>query len=352
MPVHDFYRPERKLNPVKHILRFAIFAVLCFFVIRLFLFESYTISGPEMLPGATRGDTILANRFWNGLRLPIFDNTKLLSFIKHQRGDLVFIKHPWFSQSGIAEFFDFLTFSLFGITKNTEVRLVRVLARGSEWVRIAADGTVYVTGEKIPREKTGDLDFIAQIHGGEVHVRHELNGALLYQGYIAKQTAPAAASTTKSRFGVYKEGKWRIAQAMVDERMAEERVYPLPVTNRAQAASIADTWITRTLFPGRAVTCEITMTRGAGPAASKNTVLLQYDASGNLWYQIEDEREQIISVEDGVAWLHIPEGMLFVLNDFREAREDSRSWGPIFEETVTGIPFLRFWPISRFGTLD
>jgi len=319
MAAPDLYRPERRLSPVKRFFRIAFFSALCFVAIRLFLFESYSVSDPEMLPGAARGDRILANRFWNGLRLPLFNNTKILDFISPSRGDLVFIKHPWFSQSGIQEFFDFLTFSLFDIARDIEVRLVRVLARGGEYVRIDADGAVYVSGEKINRRKTGEFELPS---GG--------------------------------RFEIYQEGEWEVAQAIADPGIAARRVYPRAATNRALAADMAETWLTRTLA---GLQCRIESGDGSPPSSalppSEESILMRYDAAGNLWYRRpEGEMSQLISVQDGIAWLIVPKGMLFVLHDFREAREDSRRWGPIFEETVTGIPFFRFWPLSRLGALD
>jgi signal peptidase I len=318
MPLREVYKPDKKTSPAKRFLRIVSYAYICFIIIRLFFFESYSISGSEMLPGAKTGDIILANRFWNGLRLPFFSNVKILDFIHAAPGDLVFIKHPWFSQSGTAEFFDFLTLSLFGIAKDTEVRLVRVLAVGGDRVRISADGRVHVSGKAIQREKTGLFE-----------------------------------SNLQSSFEIYKEGSWFCAQAAADEGIAIKRVYPLPVTNRALAASVAESWIARTLLADPQTNILIRRESEPENPSDEYAASLIYTAGGDLWYRIADGgMEQLIQVENGVAWLIVPKGMLFVLNDFRDAREDSRSWGPVREETITGIPFLRYWPLARFGTLD
>jgi hypothetical protein len=332
------------------------FAVVCFIVIRLFLFEGHTVGGSEMLPGAVRGDVIISDRFYNGLRLPFFNNTKIFSFIKHDRGDLVFIKHPWYSQSGIAEFFDFLTLSIFGIAGDTEIRLVRVLARGNERVRIAADGTVFVSGEQLPRERMGTLELeVSSLDDGALLRQGRYDKTLLYQ----EKVSPDLASPIQSRYAVYTEGEWRIAQADADPLLAEARVFPQAVTTRAQALTIAENWLMRAIFRGSKYAYQIIEVPSGdfagSQAASEDEFLIhiRFDAEGNLSYQVgAGEQKALISVENGIAWLIVPEGMLFVLNDFREAQADSRTWGPVYAETVTGIPFLRPWPLSRFGTLE
>lgn len=48
----------------------------------------------------------------------------------------------------------------------------------------------------------------------------------------------------------------------------------------------------------------------------------------------------------------VPEGTLFVLGDNRVNSKDSRSFGFIDAESVTGSTSLRIWPLDRFGTVD
>ena len=47
----------------------------------------------------------------------------------------------------------------------------------------------------------------------------------------------------------------------------------------------------------------------------------------------------------------VPEGQLWVMGDNRTNSQDSRYFGPIGEDTVTGRAVLIYWPISNIGLL-
>jgi signal peptidase I len=47
----------------------------------------------------------------------------------------------------------------------------------------------------------------------------------------------------------------------------------------------------------------------------------------------------------------VASGQLFVMGDHRAASQDSREFGPIETSTVIGRVWLRYWPVSAFGTL-
>jgi signal peptidase I len=44
-------------------------------------------------------------------------------------------------------------------------------------------------------------------------------------------------------------------------------------------------------------------------------------------------------------------GQLFVMGDHRGESQDSRSFGPIQKSSVIGRAWLRYWPLSDFGTI-
>lgn len=47
----------------------------------------------------------------------------------------------------------------------------------------------------------------------------------------------------------------------------------------------------------------------------------------------------------------IPQGLYFVSGDNRESSSDSRYWGFITKEDITGKAWLIYWPLKYFGTI-
>jgi signal peptidase I len=54
----------------------------------------------------------------------------------------------------------------------------------------------------------------------------------------------------------------------------------------------------------------------------------------------------------GVAPTLVPEGRLYVLGDNSADSWDSRYWGFVDEGDVIGEPYLRVWPLPRFGAMN
>lgn len=53
----------------------------------------------------------------------------------------------------------------------------------------------------------------------------------------------------------------------------------------------------------------------------------------------------------GIEPTLVPEGKYFMLGDNSGDSFDSRYWGFVDKSAVIGVPYLRVWPISRFGTM-
>lgn len=343
MRVQERYKPEKKITPAVILLRVAIVTLLVSACIRLFFFETVTVKGSEMLPGVGRGDTILVNRFATGLRLPFFNNVKIFGLFTPESGDLVVIKHPWHAWSGLAEFFDTISASVFGLTGDGELRLVRVMARGGQRIRIDASGLVHVQSKQLTRKRVGALLLHNRaIKDGKVLRRQIVQREIISQDSFTGQALPDLS------FSTWQEGAWQVAGSDPSQEVPQTHVFPLPVTNDAIAATWGQRWIAGTLLQSDETSVAILRQGQTSP-----TPALFRDDLGNLSYQVSESlKGQLITVESGVAWLIVPEGMIFVLNDLRDAFNDSRIWGPIRENTIIGIPMLRVWPLGRFDSLD
>lgn len=50
--------------------------------------------------------------------------------------------------------------------------------------------------------------------------------------------------------------------------------------------------------------------------------------------------------------MQVGKGYYFVLGDHRNSSNDSRAWGLVPEKYIYGKAFLRFWPLSKAGSLQ
>ena len=73
---------------------------------------------------------------------------------------------------------------------------------------------------------------------------------------------------------------------------------------------------------------------------------------GNVYINGELQYEDYIksgAITEGYVNLIIPEGQVFVMGDNRENSSDSRYFGTVNIEEVTGEVFVRLWPLSEIG---
>jgi len=57
-------------------------------------------------------------------------------------------------------------------------------------------------------------------------------------------------------------------------------------------------------------------------------------------------------MEYGIAPTLVPEGQMYVLGDNSANSWDSRYWGFVDDRDFIGEPYLRVWPLSRFGAMN
>lgn len=50
--------------------------------------------------------------------------------------------------------------------------------------------------------------------------------------------------------------------------------------------------------------------------------------------------------------LELPADHFYVLGDHRNTSNDSRTWGPVPREYITGKAVFAYWPLERFGALN
>lgn len=58
-------------------------------------------------------------------------------------------------------------------------------------------------------------------------------------------------------------------------------------------------------------------------------------------------------LDSGIVYPHtVPEGCIWVMGDNRTNSQDSRWFGDVPVENITGHAFFRYWPIDRIGSLE
>jgi signal peptidase I len=59
--------------------------------------------------------------------------------------------------------------------------------------------------------------------------------------------------------------------------------------------------------------------------------------------------DESLPFSGNMDWLILGENECFVLSDDRNNTNDSRTWGPVPVDFITGEAIFRYWPVTRLG---
>lgn len=96
----------------------------------------------------------------------------------------------------------------------------------------------------------------------------------------------------------------------------------------------------------------------AGMVVVKRVVGLPGDTvsldQGRLYVNAELIAEPYVVFRDrrSMAELRLGPKMYFVMGDQRQTSVDSRTWGPVRQESIVGQAYARIWPLRRSGPID
>jgi signal peptidase I len=216
------------------------------------------------------------------------------------------------------------------------------------------------TGSMIPTIELRDSFFVDRI---TYYFRHPKPGDIVVfrQGEVAVRSV--APDSTAARAHVPAEGKLVFVNGKAVRTVAE--------VNGA-VAGLADGTVIRVQTTKGAFSLGTKMTAttleslGLVLGDAPTRYVKRLIAKGGQTVQIRDSRIYVDGVQltgprfarsytatgaYGVEPTLVPEGKYFMLGDNSGDSFDSRYWGFVDEKAVIGVPYLRVWPLNRFGAM-
>jgi len=349
---HERYVSKSKWDKVRDNLKGFLSAILIALAIRVFIGEPYKIPTPSMYPTILRGDMIMANKFWYGVRIPVLD-WKLPGFSSPELGDIVLFQTPTYTSPGkFSELINFVTFGLTGLDNtmdNPKYYIKRVVASsGDELViydpratkfqyQLEINGTKmeFLKGEteKPVFEQSTDYDFYVEKLGDKKHLvqfyRTEYSSSQVYfpqeikgKIYVPKDGDQITFSIKESydNLKAVKEAQ----EAGVLPEMHHMNAISMKIKNKAGEKEI--------------------MTTG------KIFKALYFTSYVNTLLKPKDVYDMILG--NKAVTIEVDDDYYFVMGDNRDNSHDSRYWGFVSHNLLIGSPLFRHYPFSRFGSLD
>jgi signal peptidase I len=108
-------------------------------------------------------------------------------------------------------------------------------------------------------------------------------------------------------------------------------------------------------LPGDTITMNNYVVR-VKPAGSYELTEFEWAAAVDLSYipelpQVSPQWDESIPFSGSMDSITLKEEECFVLSDDRSITNDSRTWGPVPADSITGKALIRYWPLTRLGQL-
>lgn len=302
----------------KLIKKFLIILLIVFIItgiIKLFIFEAYTIEGSSMNPNLNHRDELIVLKFSYGPRIPIF-NIKLPILSKPKSGQiLVFESIDNINPKWHQELLDFITLGRinFKWKKHNKMIIKRILGEPGDTIRIEKDNSqgIYINGKLIEQE------FITKLENNNLGKKDSI--------FMEKN-----------------KGKEYFVQFQSSE---------LTLTNRAKIKT------NEIYIPKRNDVLTLTKLNNTEMNIYINDIKMS-----NEWEELhclerinEETKIDLINFDNNTLCYTIKNNYYFVRGDNRISEyssRDSTDWGILREDLIIGTPVFRVLPFKKFGLIN